>query len=59
MEFTAKQIAEMIGGRVEGNENAAINSFAKIEEGKVPVEPQIHPLSLRNTVERCAHQRGC
>ena len=34
MEFTAKQIAEMIGGRVEGNENAAINSFAKIEEGK-------------------------
>ena len=34
MEITAKQIAEMIGGRVEGNENAAINSFAKIEEGK-------------------------
>ena len=34
MEFIAKQIAEMIGGRVEGNENAAINSFAKIEEGK-------------------------
>ena len=34
MEFTAKQIAEMIGGRVEGNENAAINTFAKIEEGK-------------------------
>ena len=34
MEFTAKQIADMIGGRVEGNENAAISSFAKIEEGK-------------------------
>ena len=34
MEFTAKQIADMIGGRVEGNENAAINCFAKIEEGK-------------------------
>ena len=34
MEFTAKQIADMIGGRVEGNENAAINAFAKIEEGK-------------------------
>ena len=33
MEFTAKQIADMIGGRVEGNENAAISSFAKIEEG--------------------------
>ncbi len=34
MEFTAKQIADMIGGRVEGNENAVINTFSKIEEGK-------------------------
>ena len=34
MEFTAKQIADLIGGRVEGNENAKINNFAKIEEGK-------------------------
>ncbi len=34
MEFTAKQIAGMIGGRVDGDENAIINSFAKIEEGK-------------------------
>ncbi len=33
MEFTAKQIAELIGGRVEGNENATISTFAKIEEG--------------------------
>ena len=34
MEFTAKQIADLIGGRVEGNENATVNTFAKIEEGK-------------------------
>ena len=34
MEFKAKQIADMIGGRVEGDENAAVNTFAKIEEGK-------------------------
>jgi UDP-3-O-[3-hydroxymyristoyl] glucosamine N-acyltransferase len=34
MEFTAKQIAELVEGRVEGNENVAINAFAKIEEGK-------------------------
>ena len=34
MEFTAKQIAELIGGRVEGDENATVNTFAKIEEGK-------------------------
>jgi UDP-3-O-[3-hydroxymyristoyl] glucosamine N-acyltransferase len=33
MEFTAKQIAELIGGRIEGNENATVNTFAKIEEG--------------------------
>ena len=34
MEFTAKQVADLIQGRVEGDENAIINSFAKIEEGK-------------------------
>ena len=34
MEFKAKQIADMIGGRVEGDENATVNTFAKIEEGK-------------------------
>ena len=33
MEFTAKQIAELIQGRVEGNENAIVKTFAKIEEG--------------------------
>ena len=34
MEFTAKQIADFIGGRVEGDENAAVHTFAKIEEGQ-------------------------
>jgi UDP-3-O-[3-hydroxymyristoyl] glucosamine N-acyltransferase len=34
MEFTAKQIADMINGRVEGNPDAKINTFAKIEEGR-------------------------
>lgn len=34
MEFTAKQIADFIGGRVEGNEQTTIHTFAKIEEGK-------------------------
>ena len=33
MEFTAKQIAELIQGRVEGDENAVVSTFAKIEEG--------------------------
>jgi len=34
MEFTAKQIAQFIQGNVVGDENATINTFAKIEEGK-------------------------
>ena len=34
MQFTAKQIADFISGRVEGNENATVSTFAKIEEGK-------------------------
>jgi UDP-3-O-[3-hydroxymyristoyl] glucosamine N-acyltransferase len=33
MEFTAKQIAELIQGRIEGDENAIVKTFAKIEEG--------------------------
>ena len=33
MEFSAKQIAEYLGGTVEGNENATVQTFAKIEEG--------------------------
>ena len=33
MEFTAKQIADLIQGKVEGNEQAIVHTFAKIEEG--------------------------
>ena len=33
MEFTAKQIADFINGKVEGDANATVNTFAKIEEG--------------------------
>ena len=34
MEFTAKQIAEFIQGRVEGDSDASVHTFAKIEEGQ-------------------------
>jgi len=34
MEFKAQQIADFIGGRVEGNKDAVVSTFAKIEEGK-------------------------
>ena len=33
MNFTAQQIAEILGGTVEGNPNEEVNSVAKIEEG--------------------------
>ncbi len=34
MEFSAHQIAEMLGGTVEGNPDATVNTLAKIEEGQ-------------------------
>ena len=34
MEFSAKQIAQMLEGRVEGNENAVASKLCKIEEGE-------------------------
>ena len=33
MNFTAQQIANILGGAIEGNPNAEVNSVAKIEEG--------------------------
>lgn len=33
MEFTAQQIAALVGGTVEGDPNATVATFAKIEEG--------------------------
>lgn len=33
MQFTANQIAAMTGGKVEGDGNATVSTFAKIEEG--------------------------
>lgn len=34
MEFSARQIADFIQGRIEGDENATVHTFAKIEEGE-------------------------
>jgi len=34
MQFTAKQIAGFLQGKVEGNEDVAVNDFSKIEEGR-------------------------
>ena len=34
MEFSAQQIAGLVGGTVEGNPTVKVNDFAKIEEGR-------------------------
>lgn len=34
MEFSAQQIASLVNGNVEGDENATVNNLSKIEEGK-------------------------
>jgi len=34
MEFKAKEIAEILGGKVDGNPEAAVTGFARIESGK-------------------------
>ena len=35
MKFSAGQIAEILGGKVDGDENAEVSKLAKIEEGEV------------------------
>ncbi len=34
MEFTAQQIADILGGKIQGNPTVKVHSFSKIEEGK-------------------------
>jgi UDP-3-O-[3-hydroxymyristoyl] glucosamine N-acyltransferase len=34
MEFSAQQIANLVSGQVEGDENSTVNNLSKIEEGK-------------------------
>ncbi|CAN5364771.1 UDP-3-O-(3-hydroxymyristoyl)glucosamine N-acyltransferase [soil metagenome] len=33
MEFTAKQVSNLLGGKIEGDENTKVNTLSKIEEG--------------------------
>ena len=34
MEFTAKELAKILGGTVQGNPDASVRRFAKIEHGR-------------------------
>jgi UDP-3-O-[3-hydroxymyristoyl] glucosamine N-acyltransferase len=58
MEFTALQVAGLLNGKIEGNENVSVSKLAKIEEGTLgslcflsnllisylTSIPQMHPL---------------
>ena len=34
MEFKAREIADILGGTVDGNPDATVSTFARIEQGK-------------------------
>ena len=61
MEFTAKQIADFIGGRVEGDDNATVHTFSKIEEGTKGsitfLSNPIHTVYLRHQGKYCSCQQ--
>ena len=51
MDFTARQIADVLNGKVEGDPEVAVSRLAKIEEGlpgtmTFPCEPALHPAYL-------------
>ena len=57
MQFTAAQIALIINARVEGNPDAVVNSFGKIEEAKRQKHPAIwqrrtHPHASKSRIDR-------
>ena len=47
MEFTAKELARILNGTVDGDENAKAKSFAKIEHGKNGSLPTAYPQYAR------------
>ena len=58
MEFTAKQIAQFVQGVIEGDENASVTTFTKIEEGvpgaiSLPI-PNIHIISMKPSLRWCS-----
>ena len=51
MKFKASQIAELLDGKIEGNQDAEVDKLSKIEEGEgwfvnFSCQPQIHLLHL-------------
>ena len=39
MEFTAQQLADILGGTVEGDASVRVSDYAKIEEGRPGTDP--------------------
>lgn len=50
MEFTAQQIAAYLGGKVEGNENAAVSTFSNIETAQSGVLTFFYAKEFENFV---------
>lgn len=50
MEFTAQQIAQFVQGRVEGDENATVNTFAKSKKAR---KVQSRSFLTLNTLTSC------
>lgn len=53
MEFTVKQIANLIGGRIEGNENAKIHTLSKIEGSKEGTLTFLSNLKYAHLLNEC------
>ena len=46
MEFTAAQIAQFVQGRVEGDENATVNTFAKSKKARKALSRSFQTLNI-------------
>ena len=49
MQFSAAQIAQIIGGQIEGDGNVSVGSFGKIEEAKTGQLAFLANPNMRNT----------
>ena len=54
MEFTAGQIAQLLGGEIKGNADTKVNTLCKIEEGK---KAHWHFYQTRNTTNIYIQQK--
>ena len=56
MEFTAKSIAELLDGKVDGNPNIVVSNVSKIENGKKGTLSFLANLNIQNIFILQMHQ---